>query len=186
MGTENIDWSQVINWIISFISGGIGGAIVGAIFQHYSNKGLVKYNLVNESQFRAFSELWKSLTDLKSKADDLWENANDIKLLSFVLSLKEADKNLEANAIILNEEEYKSLRDIINKFSDYQFGKTRLIDMDKGKIKAERKEFTLTNGARGIYDERISQISQNEDIKNEYEKLLGELRIKFQDKMGIK
>ena len=67
-----------------------------------------------------------------------------------------------------------------------QYGKTRLIDMDKGKIKAERKEFTMRNGARAIYDERVSQISQNEDIKNEYESLLEELRKKFQGKMGIR
>ena len=58
--------------------------------------------------------------------------------------------------------------------------------MDKGKIKAERKTFTTMHGANVIYDERLSQLSQNEDIKNEYESLLEELRKKFQDKMGIR
>lgn len=179
-----MSWTEII--IGGIIGGGLGGVIVGGIINHYSNKKLDTFHLINESQFKAFSELWKSLTELKNKAKDLWENANDITLLSFVNSLKETDDTLEANALILNESDFNNLKNILTKFSEYRIGKTRLIDMDKGKIKAERKEFTLTNGARTIYDERMCQISQNEDIKNEYEKLLAELRIKFQDKIGIK
>ncbi len=179
-----MNWTEII--IGGIIGGGLGGVIVGGIINHYSSKKLDKFHLISESQFKAFSELWKSLTELKNKANDLWDNANDVTLLSFINSLKETSDTLEANALILNEVDYNDLKNILAKFGEYRIGKTRLIDMDKGKIKAERKEFLLSNGAHAIYDERLSQLSQNEDIKNEYEKLLGELRIKFQDKMGIK
>lgn len=178
-----MSWTEII---IGILSGGLGGAVVSGIINHYSNKKLGKFNLISESQFKAFSELWKSLTELKNKADDLWDHANDVTQLGFVNSLKEASDSLEVNALILNELDYNNLKDILTKFSEYGIGKTRLIDMDKGKIKAEREYHTLSNGMKAISDERISQISQNEDIKNKYEKLLGELKIKFQDKMGIK
>jgi len=177
-----IDWSQIIGWIIS---GGIGGAIVGTMFQHYSNKKLVKYNLVNESQFKAFSELWKSLIDLKRKADDLWIEANEKNLLNFVDSLKETDKVLEFNALILTEHDYNNLKEILKNFSEYRIGKNRLIDMDKGKIKVERRYGDI-HGAITIYDERDNQIFQNENSKKRYESLIVDLRKKFQDKMGIK
>ena len=179
-----MSWTEII--IGGIIGGGLGGAIVGGIINHYSSKKLDQFHLINESQFRAFSELWKSLTELKNKASELWDNANDITLLSFVNSLKETSDTLEVNALILNEVDYNNLKNILVKFSEYRIGKIRLIDMDKGKIKAERKKFTLTSGARAVYDERLSQISQNEDIKNEYESLLNELRKKFQNNMGIK
>lgn len=172
--------------IIGGIIGGGVVSIISAVLQHYSNKKLNRFEVVNESQFKTFNELWKSLTDLKFKANNLWDNANDVTLLSFVNSLKDASDTLEANALILNEVDYNNLKNILNKFSDYQIGKTRLIDMDKGKIKAEIKTFTTLHGAMTISDDRLNQVFQNENSKKEYEKLLGELRIKFQDKMGIK
>lgn len=179
-----MSWAEII--IGGIIGGGLGGVIVGGIINHYSNKKLAQFHLINESQFKAFSELWASLSKLKNKANDLWDNANDATLVSFVNSLRDTTGTLEANALVLNESDFNNLKDILTKFSEYRIGKIRLIDMDKGKIKSERKEFNLTNGIRAIYDGRLSQISQNEDLKNEYENLLGELRTKFQDKMGIK
>ena len=172
-------WQQIISWIIS---AGIGGSIVA----HYLNKKLAKYNLVGESQFKAFSELWKSLIDLKMKADELWEIANDKNLLNFVNSLKEADKVLAFNTLILNKKDYNSLKEILNKFSDYRIGKNRLIEMDKGKIKAEHRTGTLNSGAIYIYDERENQVYTNSNSKKEYERLIQDLKKNFQDKMGIK
>lgn len=171
------------------LGGIIGGgivAVISTILQHQSSKKLNKFGIVNESQFRAFSELWKSLMDLKNKGDDLWNNVTGKNLLDFIQSLKEADRSLESNSIILNEEDYQNLKNILNKFSDYQVGKTRLADIDTGKIKAERKTGQLRSGAIYIYDERQDQVFQNESTKKEYELLLQDLRRKFQDKMEIK
>ena len=177
-----IDWQQLIT---AFLGVGIGGTIVGIISQHYSNKSLVRYNLVSDSQFKTFNELWKSLTDLKIKANDLWGHANDIILLSFVNSLKDASDALDANSLLLNDADYNNLKNILNKFGEYQIGKTKLIDIDKGKIKTEIKMGNW-NGSMMIFDERLNQVSQNESLKKEYEKLLEDLKKKFQERMGIR
>jgi hypothetical protein len=59
------------DWLQTIVSAGIGGGIVVAVFEYYSNKRLAKYNIISECQFKTFSELWKSLTDLKLKADGI-------------------------------------------------------------------------------------------------------------------
>ncbi len=175
-----IDLLQLIAW---FIGAGIGGAIGGAIFQHYSNKRLAKYNLVNESQFKAFSELWKSLMNLKRKGNDLWTELNKRKLSEFVKYIAEAHISLQDNSLVLDKKEYANLKKILDQFWYYKVGKERLIDMDNKKI---QHKISSLSGSTLISDERQNQVLNNESIKKEYEGLLGDLREKFQKKMGIK
>lgn len=178
-----VDWLQLFFNILGI---GIVGAIGEIILQNSLNKKLSRFNLINESQFKAFNELWKSLMDLKWKADNLWEIANDENLLDFVKSLKEADKTIELNALILNEQDYNNLKEILKIFSDYRIGKNRLIDMDKGKIKSEHRTGQLSSGAIYIYDERENQVYTNSNSKTKYETLIQDLKKKFQNEMGIK
>ena len=178
-----IDWLQLL---FNLIGIGIVGTIIGIILQHSLNKKISKFNLINESQFKAFNELWKSLMDLKRKADELWDIANDTNLLNFVDSIKETDKIIEFNGLILNEEDYNNLKEILNVFSEFKVGKNRLIEMDKGKIKTEHREGRLDSGAIYIYDERENQVYTNSNSKSKYEILIQNLKKKFQDKMGIK
>lgn len=178
-----MSWSEII--IGGIIGGGLGGAITGGIINHLSNKKLFKLNLINESQFKAFNELWKTLTDLKIEADELWEKTNDKNLLKFISSLKKAVYVVELNALILSKEDYDKLKKILEEFSDYRIGKTRLIDIDKGKIKDETIYGQTPSGARTIYNERMNQVFRNESSKRQYESLLEELRNKFRVRMGV-
>ncbi|MBS3074544.1 hypothetical protein J4447_03770 [Candidatus Pacearchaeota archaeon] len=175
-----IDWLQLIQGIIG---AGIGGTIVGIISQHQSNKRLAIYNLVNESQFKAFSELWRSLMNLKRKGEDLWQEANERWLSEFVKYIEEAHISLQDNALILDKKEYEDLKKILDQFWHYRVGKERLIEMDNKKI---QQKISYLSGSIVISDERQNQVFSNESIKKEYEKLLDDLREKFQAKMGIK
>lgn len=175
-----IDWLQ---FIVGIIGGGIGGTIVGAIFHHYSSKSLAKYNLINESQFKAFSELWKALMNLKRKGEDLWNEANEKELLEFVKYIEEAHKSLQDNSLILDKKDYEDLKKLLDQFWYYKVGKMRLIDMDDKKI---QQKISYLSGSILISDERRSQVLNNESIKKEYERLLEDLRQNFQKKMGIK
>ena len=174
------DWLQILGWIIS---GGISGTIVGIISQHYSNKKLVKYNLVNESQFKAFSELWKSLMNLKRRGQNLFIEANEKELSEFVKDIEEAHKSFQDNSLILEKEDYDSLKKILDQFWYYKVGKERLIDMDNKKI---QQTISYLSGAILILDERQNQVLNNESIKKEYERLLEDLRERFRKRMKIR
>ena len=175
-----IDGLQVLGWIVS---GGIAGTIVGIISQHYSDKKLARYNLINESQFRAFSELWKSLMNLKRKGDSLGDDVNEKDLSEFVKYIAEAHISLQDNSLILTKEDYANLKRILDKFWQYKIGKEKIIEMKDKKI---QNKIFYVSGAIAISNERWNQESSNDSIKKEYENLLDDLRESFQKKREIK
>jgi|SRR3989344_694155 len=170
------------DWIIQIVGWIIGLGIITVILQHHFDKKISKFNLINESQFKAFNELWKSLMNLKREAEILWNELDKRKLSKFVESIKEAHISFQNNSLVLNKEDYDDLKEILDQFWNYKIGKERLIEMSDEEI----QEAYHLSGAMAISNPRQSQVWSNESIKRKYEGLLENLREKFQAKMGIK
>lgn len=105
----------------------------------------------NAQQFSLYNDLWISLLDLKVMADALWNRASPDDLLRFSRQLKETSKAVERGAIFLEEEHYTNLQGLINIFKNFEFGKTRLIelrtrsDLEGRNIDNEQIRFQIEN-----------------------------------------
>lgn len=114
-------------------------------------------------QFELYNHLWHSLYALRSTADVLWEEANEKKLLKFSQQLKKTMDEVEKSYLFIEESHYLELKDLLKQFSDYQFGKTKLIQPYKQRIKLNQQEV-------------IQGIDHNRERKEKYEELLDKIK----------
>lgn len=143
---------------------------VKATFQHDINQfqshlDILKQTTIrySDKQFELYQALWNSLLDLKILADDLWKEATSTKLEKFVKQLKKTKIDIEKASLFIEEEHYKDLSIILNKFSNYEIGKGILID------------YRNQNGYNNDYEVRI-MIENNGSLKNQYESLTNEIK----------
>ena len=79
------------------------------------------------AQFVHYCELWASLYDLKVKGDDLWDDAKFIKLKKFQEQFKKTKQEIEKGSLLIEDEHYSELQDILQRFEEYESGKRRLL-----------------------------------------------------------
>lgn len=91
-----------------------------------SKELLLRYS---ESQFHLYNDLWKSLSDLKIKSHELWEVASIKKLKAFSNQLKLTRISVEQNAILIEENHYQELINLISEFERFEVGKQNLIEL---------------------------------------------------------
>lgn len=133
----------------------------------------------NSKQFEIYNTLWTSLIELKFSADDLWEEATQKNLKNFSTKVSEAKKSIEISSLLLENYDYKNLNKLLEEFSNFEFGKGSLIKLYTIKNKSNRE---MTNDY--IDDISIDYIiRKNEEIKNSYDTLISDLRIKFKKQL---
>jgi hypothetical protein len=125
--------------------------------------GLQTVARYSEYQFKLYNELWISLFELKSEAEELWDQASDRNLKKFVKQLIETKKKIEQNILLINEEHYQSLIHIIETFETYKIGKVELMGY--------RNHHRERNNDYIVHDE-LEFIYFNEQVKDEYIKLV--------------
>ena len=126
----------------------------------------------SENQFSLYNELWQSLVDLKGKGDDLWNHANLQNLKSFSTQLSKTKTSIEKSRLLIEEDHYKSLKEVVHKFSDFQIGKLSLINV-RNKSNSELSGY-------GIDEHSINDlINHNRNLKDKYSKLLEGLVVVF-------
>ena len=81
----------------------------------------------NDKQFELYIDLWKNLQELKFSCIDLWNSANQINLKKFDTALNKTYKQIETTSILLEEEHYRQLSEIIKNLQEYDTGKEKLI-----------------------------------------------------------
>lgn len=131
--------------------------------------GILIKEKYSDIRFRMYNELWSKLVDLKFKADELWEDVSESKLLEFTALLKETKRVIETKRLLLEMVDYMALRRVIKEFENYKIGKSKLIDIDENNYNA------VMGGVGGA----IGQAFANLLIKQEYERLLNSLSRKF-------
>lgn len=121
-------------------------------------KNYVRYS---DEQFKLYNEFWSSLLDLKQKADDLWENANNENLFPFANQLKETKIKVEKARLFIEIDHYRNLKRILELYSEYSVGKTNLISLRRNR-NIERSEIN-------------ELIRSNQSAKYQYDILMEEI-----------
>ena len=83
----------------------------------------------SEKQFELYNDLWKVLLQTKHQADMLWEKANPQQLPAFGEQIRLTRKAIDDNMILIEEDHYEKLIQLISQFENFQFGKLRLIEV---------------------------------------------------------
>ena len=81
----------------------------------------------NDRQFELYVDLWRNLQDLKFACIDLWNLANTMNLRKFETALKKTHRQVETTSILLEENHYKELIEIIDNLEEFDTGKEKLI-----------------------------------------------------------
>ncbi|MBY0157211.1 hypothetical protein H0178_15570 [Cytobacillus firmus] len=132
--------------------------------------GLQTVTRYSEYQFKLYNELWVSLFELKNEAQELWERANNRNLTKFVKQLIETKKKIEQNILLINEQHYQTLMDLIATFEKFKIGKVELIRYRN----RNRENYIDTIGR-----EELEFIDFNEQVKDEYINLVDTLAKEF-------
>ncbi|MCX6285629.1 MAG: hypothetical protein NTY96_00765 [Bacteroidetes bacterium] len=100
------------------------------INEYQSQLDIIKQTTIrySDKQFEHYSKLWSSLYDLKLLADDLWQQATPVRLERFSRQLKSTKTEIEKASLFIEETHYKELTETIKYFSEYQIGKSDLIN----------------------------------------------------------
>ncbi len=81
----------------------------------------------NDKQFELYLDLWKNLQELKFACIDLWNTANKENLKKFNSALNKTYRQVETTSILIEEDHYKELTDVIKNFQEYNNGKRKLV-----------------------------------------------------------
>jgi hypothetical protein len=100
------------------------------INEYQSQLDIIKQTTIrySDKQFEHYSKLWSSLYDLKLLADDLWQQATPVRLERFSRQLRNTKTEIEKASLFIEENHYKELTETIKFFSEYQIGKSDLVN----------------------------------------------------------
>ena len=85
----------------------------------------------SEKQFDLYNDLWKVLLYTKQQADMLWEKAEPSQIPAFSEQIRLTRNAVNDNLLLIEDNHYKKLIELIDQFEQFQFGKQRLIDIRK-------------------------------------------------------
>jgi len=121
-------------------------------------------------QFEQYNKLWSDLIELQIIADDLWKKAQSSKIKNFISKLKHAKNNIRKYSLIIEENNYQELIQILNSFENYQIGKEKLINS---------RTINLSN-------EQLNKlIKDNEYLKQQYNELLKKIQQNLRKQLKV-
>ncbi|KGE84826.1 MAG: hypothetical protein NXI26_27615 [bacterium] len=130
----------------------------------------------SEKQFELYNDLWKVLLQTKHQADMLWDKATPEKIPSFAEQISLTRKAIDDNLILIEDEHYEKLIELINQFDKFQFGKKTLVELRN----KPRDEF---ENQRIDSQMVINTIQTNRGVKESYDKLIMEIGKSFREQI---
>lgn len=140
--------------------------------EYQSQLDILKQSTIrySDKQFEHYSMLWSSLYDLKLLADDLWQEATPRRLERFSRQLRNTKTEIEKASLFIEENHYKELTETIKFFSEYQIGKSDLINY--------RQTIPFN-------DHMVNQmIDHNREKKTAFEKLIADVKSDLKKQIG--
>jgi hypothetical protein len=128
----------------------------------------------SEKQFDLYNDLWKVLLYTKHQADELWESAIPEKIPAFGEQIKLTRDAIDDNLLLIEEEHYEKLLELITQFDQFQFGKIKLVDIRRQPID-ERENISREQARRTI--------NQNKKTKETFDSLLMEIGQSFRSQI---
>lgn len=126
-------------------------------------------------ELERYFKLWDKLFKLQIIADQLWDEATENNLYSFVEAFKEAKEALGSAEIVLELEHCNKSQELMSAFEKFEVGKVGFL-----KIK-DREEFDYLVDENCISATRL-QIDKNRLFKKEYDALMERIRESFYKK----
>ncbi|OIO03556.1 hypothetical protein COS16_07755 [Candidatus Desantisbacteria bacterium CG02_land_8_20_14_3_00_49_13] len=117
-------------------------------------------------QFELYNDLWHSLYSLKLSADILWEKANMKNLKEFSRQLETTINEIEKSYLFIEEEHYQKLMSLLKQFGEYEFGKTKLIELYRQDSEVYSQDVQDIN----------CLIECNKEKKEKYKQIINEIR----------
>lgn len=136
---------------------------------HELEKAERRHHLYSQSQFELYNSLWKQLVYTKRLADSLWKEANPKQLPSFVDQIGQTKFVIEENMLLIEEEHYTKLVDLMVEFENFKVGKQRLVE-----LRQSSPDEILAN-IKDVSD----MIEKNGNSKERYDNLVAEIGISF-------
>ncbi|MGG1638734.1 hypothetical protein [Paenibacillus sp. NRS-1760] len=129
----------------------------------------------SEHQFNLYTDLYRSLYDLKVAADYLWEIAEFNRLRDFSEQLNNTMTIVNKSILLIEDDHYIQLTSLLEEFANYKIGKTELIKF---------RNMNMHN--RPMQTEEISiVINNNQIIKTRYTELIQEIGKQFKRQMKL-
>lgn len=126
----------------------------------------------SEKQFELYNDLWKVLLYTKQQADMLWQKADPSQIPAFSEQIRQTRRAINDNLLLIEEEHYNKLIQLIEQFEQFQFGKLRLVEVrsqfDNGE---DRIEISKTEIQRTI--------KKNKKTKDKYDTLIMDIGKSF-------
>ena len=131
----------------------------------------------SEKQFELYNDLWKVLLYTKRQADLLWQKADPNQIQSFSEQIRLTRNAISDNLLLIEEEHYEKLIQLIEQFEQFQFGKLKLIDI---RIQIEGGE-----QVQQIISKADAQntINKNRRTKEKYDKLIMDIGKSFREQI---
>ena len=131
----------------------------------------------SEKQFELQNDLWKVLLYTKRQADLLWQKADPNQIPSFSEQIRLTRNAISDNLLLIEEEHYEKLIQLIEQFEQFQFGKLKLIDI---RIQIEGGE-----QVQQIISKADAQntINKNRRTKEKYDKLIMDIGKSFREQI---
>lgn len=138
-------------------------------------KAKLQFIRYSEKQFELYNDLWKVLLYTKQQADMLWEKADPAQIPAFSEQIRLTKNAINDNLLLIEEEHYNKLIELINQFEQFQFGKQKLIEIrvsyDNIQTPSISKEDTKVT------------IAQNKKTKENYDKLIMDIGKTFRNQI---
>lgn len=128
----------------------------------------------SEKQFDLYNDLWRVLLYTKLQADELWEDAIPEKIPSFSEQIKLTKTAINDNLLLIEEDHYGNLMELIKQFEQFQFGKVRLVDI-------RRKPGENADNISAF--ETRQTIDLNKKTKDNYDKLIMDIGKSFRNQI---
>jgi hypothetical protein len=136
-----------------------------------------------ESQFTAYAEIWKSLQALRFAGDEIWEELTEETVKRFAKEWLNVQTMVANSAIFFTEEDYDTLRELLDAISEFRLGKLRLYDIyQEGNSRS--LEWAANDAVTWARKEVVQQIRQNGMYKQHYEILLDQIGKSFRRRLA--
>lgn len=129
----------------------------------------------SEKQFDLYNDLWKVLLYTKQQADMLWEKADPSQIPAFSEQIRLTRNAINDNLLLIEDEHYKKLINLIGQFEQFQFGKQRLIDI--------RAQADYDLASQITKREARETINQNKKTKEKYDTLIMDIGQSFRNQI---
>lgn len=140
-------------------------------------KAKLQFQRYSEKQFELYNDLWRVLLYTKRQADMLWQKADPAQIPSFSEQIRLTRNAISDNLLLIEEEHYNKLIQLIEQFEQFQFGKSKLVD-----IRTQLEDGVPVSVISK--EEAQKTINKNKKTKDKYDELIMDIGKSF--RMQIK